>query len=62
MREVQAAIAGEWHGDDLFLRMHFLREMRSGDEKPLPELWRRAVEPAKAKVSAQRILPRRSKN
>jgi hypothetical protein len=57
MREVPPAIAGKRHGDDLLLRMHLLRELRSGDEKRLPQLWRRTGEPAQAKVNAQRIFP-----
>jgi len=47
------AVAGKWCGDDLFLRMHFLRKMRGGNERHLPELQRGSGEPAKAKVSAK---------
>jgi hypothetical protein len=51
MREVPPAIAGERLGDDLFLRMHFLRKMRGGNEKRLPKLRRRISEPAPAEVN-----------
>ena len=43
-----SSIGGKWDGDDLLLRMHFLRKMRGGDEECLSELQRGAGAAAKA--------------
>jgi hypothetical protein len=58
MREMPPAFACERHGDDLFLRMHFLRKVRGGNEKRLPELRWGTGEPAKAKLSTESEIPR----
>jgi hypothetical protein len=52
--------AGEWDGNDLFLRMHFLRKMCCADEKCLSELWWGTGEEAKEKLARLRCVPSRS--
>jgi hypothetical protein len=51
VRKMPSSIAPEWHSDDLLLRMHFLRKMRSRDEKCLPKLRRGTSAAAKAEVN-----------
>jgi hypothetical protein len=51
MRKMPSSIGGKWDGDDLLLRMHFLRKMCWCDEKCLPKLRRRISAPAPAEVN-----------
>jgi hypothetical protein len=53
MRKMPSSIGGKRDGDDLLLRMHFLRKMCRCDEKCLPKLRRRISAPASAEINSR---------